>query len=258
VCNAEIAALPGAARGMVAKQLILPGQIVLQCAAANILAVPKTEAAVAAWQLWLQAYTATHGPLPQQLLDLLAGAPQQQCLPRGDSAACQQVKVGVGSQLRACLVERNAHTAQQHSLALNLAMCAACAADTTRSPTVRLASWLLYLRNGCSTSCSDGSASSRPSAFWCSYIALLQACGPMAAVCSGAWGQAELQQLEPPALRVSRARGQGRTMNPALAHMHDDATHAWHTDFSEAYLPAASRGGRTCVCGKPARGAGVQ
>jgi hypothetical protein len=58
---------------MVAKQPILPGQTVLECAAANILAVPKTEAAVEGWQSWLQLYTTAHGSLPQQLLDFLAG-----------------------------------------------------------------------------------------------------------------------------------------------------------------------------------------
>ncbi|KAF6250378.1 hypothetical protein COO60DRAFT_860171 [Scenedesmus sp. NREL 46B-D3] len=156
LCNAEITALPGGARGMVAKQLILPGHSVLECAAANILAVPKTTAAVDHWHSWLQLYTSAHGPLPQQLLDFLA--------------------------------------------------------DTTASPTVRLASWLLHLRACCSDSSTTNTstpsstntstcACAEPRSFWCSYIALLQACGPMTAVCSGAWGQWELQQLEPPALR---------------------------------------------------------
>jgi hypothetical protein len=88
-------------------------------------------------------------------------------------------------------------------------------ADTGRSPAVRLASWLLHLRaccranSSCSTfstsspgSASSSSSSHAPSGFWCAYVALLEAAGPMTAVCSGAWGQQELQQLEPPPLRV--------------------------------------------------------
>uniref|UniRef100_A0A383W455 SET domain-containing protein n=1 Tax=Tetradesmus obliquus TaxID=3088 RepID=A0A383W455_TETOB len=160
---------------MVATQLILPGETVLQCAAANILAVPKTAAAVEGWQSWLQLYTSAHGPLAQQLQDFLA--------------------------------------------------------DTSHSPTVRLASWLLYLRSACkasssstgttpaSSSSSDAtpSTSHAPRPFWCSYIALLEACGPMTAVCSGAWGQQELQQLEPPVLKVWLCRHHADARRASLA-----------------------------------------
>jgi hypothetical protein len=77
---------------MVAKQLILPGQTVLECAAANILAVPKTAEAVEEWRKWLAVYASAHGPLPQQLLSFLAGAPAgQQCLACADTAACQRM-----------------------------------------------------------------------------------------------------------------------------------------------------------------------
>jgi hypothetical protein len=89
LCRAEIAVLPGGARGMVAKQRILPGQSVLECAAANILAVPKTAAAVEGWQRWLQLYTSAHGPLPQQLTDFLAGAWCRQRCPHVRNQSCR-------------------------------------------------------------------------------------------------------------------------------------------------------------------------
>jgi hypothetical protein len=131
---------------------------------------------------------------------------------------------------------------------------AACArsADPTYSATVRLASWLLYLRAACSTSstsCSDGSASSRPSAFWCSYIALLQACGPMTALCSGAWGHAELQQLEPPALRVSGQGTGAGAMHARCCSTNECCCHPCspHSVEWAGFLPSAIIGDDTCV-----------
>lgn len=85
---------------------------------------------------------------------------------------------------------------------------------------MRLASWLLYLRACCCSSEGDnaGSSSTQPAShLWCSYISLLQACGDMTAACTGAWRDVELQQLEPPVLKVggrlNTLRGSHHTLN---------------------------------------------